>query len=57
MVGAGVNLLDSCPKRGLKSFALHGSTGIRKENGNYYIILGVVWDNGKESGNYYLILG
>ena len=26
----------------------------RKENGNYYIILGSYRDNGKENGNYYI---
>ena len=28
-----------------------------KENGNYYIILGLYRDNGKENGNYYIIIG
>ena len=28
-----------------------------KENGNYYINLGLYRDNGKENGNYYINLG
>ena len=35
-----------------------------KENGNYYIIIGLYreifglyWENGKENGNYYIIIG
>ena len=27
-----------------------------KENGSYYIILGLYWDNGEENGNYYIVL-
>ena len=28
-----------------------------KENGSYYNILGLYWDNGRENGSYYGILG
>ena len=30
---------------------------MEKDKGNYYVILGLNWDNGKENGNYFIILG
>ena len=27
----------------------------KKENGNYFSMLGLLWDNGKEHGNYFNI--